>query len=160
MLSLSLGQVFALFGAAVAVLLPGIGSARGVGIVGESAAGVVTEDPSKFGQTLILQALPGTQGIYGLLTGFVIMQRMGILGGNLLSITHEQGFMLMCAALPMTFVGYFSAIYQGRAAAAGVGIVAKRPEELSKGIIYAAMVETYAVLALLASILMIFGINL
>ena len=160
MLSLSLGQILALFGAAVAVLLPGIGSARGVGIVGESAAGVVTEDPSKFGQTLILQALPGTQGIYGLLTGFVIMQRMGILGGNLLSITHEQGFMLMCAVLPMTFVGYFSAIYQGRAAAAGVGIVAKRPEELAKGIIYAAMVETYAVLALLASILMIFGINL
>lgn len=157
---MSLGLVYALFGAALAVLLPGIGSARGVGIVGEAAAGVVTEDPSKFGQTLILQALPGTQGIYGLLTGFVMIQRMGVLGGNLLPVSPEQGLMLLASALPMAFVGYLSAIYQGRAAAAGVGIVAKRPEELAKGIIYAAMVETYAVLALLASILMIFGINL
>ena len=57
-MSLTLGQVLALFGAALAVGLPGIGSARGVGIVGESAAGLVTEDPSKFGQALILQALP------------------------------------------------------------------------------------------------------
>lgn len=157
---MSLGQVYALFGAALAVLLPGIGSARGVGIVGESAAGVITEDPGKFGQALILQALPGTQGIYGLLTGFVMIQRIGILGGNLLPISKEQGLLLIAAAMPMALVGYLSAIYQGRAAAAGIGIIAKRPEELSKGIIFAAMVETYAVLALLASILMIFGINL
>jgi V/A-type H+-transporting ATPase subunit K len=159
-MELTLGQVYALFGAALAVLLPGIGSAKGVGIVGESAAGVVTEDPGKFGQTLILQALPGTQGIYGLLTGFVIMQRIGLLGGNLLSISSYQGLLIMGAALPIAFVGLLSAIAQGRAAAAGVGIIAKRPEELAKGITYAAMVETYAVLALLASILMIFGINL
>ncbi len=73
-MSLTLGQVLALFGAALAVGLPGIGSARGVGIVGESAAGLVTEDPGKFGQALILQALPGTQGIYGFLAGFLIIQ--------------------------------------------------------------------------------------
>jgi V/A-type H+-transporting ATPase subunit K len=150
----------ALLGAALAVLLPGIGSAKGVGIVGESAAGVVTEDPGKFGQTLILQALPGTQGIYGLLTGFVIMQRIGILGGNLLPLTTYQGLLILAAALPIAFVGLLSAIAQGRAAAAGIGIIAKRPEELAKGITYAAMVETYAVLALLASILMLFGIKL
>jgi V/A-type H+-transporting ATPase subunit K len=159
-MELTLGQVMALLGAALAVLLPGIGSAKGVGIVGESAAGVVTEDPGKFGQTLILQALPGTQGIYGLLTGFVIMQRIGILGGNLLPLTTYQGLLILAAALPIAFVGLLSAIAQGRAAAAGIGIIAKRPEELAKGITYAAMVETYAVLALLASILMLFGIKL
>jgi len=154
------GQIWALFGAALAVLLPGIGSAKGVGIVGESAAGVVTEDPGKFGQTLILQAIPGTQGIYGLLTGFVIMQRIGVLGGNLLPLTTFQGLLIFAAAMPIALVGLLSAIAQGRAAAAGVGIIAKRPEELAKGITYAAMVETYAVLALLASILMLFGIQL
>lgn len=159
-MELTLGQALALFGAALAVLLPGIGSAKGVGIVGESAAGVVTEDPGKFGQTLILQALPGTQGIYGLLTGFVIMQRIGVLGGNLLPLNLYQGLLILAAALPIAFVGLLSAIAQGRAAAAGVGIIAKRPEELAKGITYAAMVETYAVLSLLASILMIFGIRL
>ncbi len=156
---LTLGQFLAVTGAALAVLLAGIGSAKGVGIAGESAAGVVTEDPGKFGQTLLLQALPGTQGIYGLLTGFVIMQRIGLIGGNLADISTQTGLLILAASLPIAFVGLFSGIAQGRAAAAGMGIVAKRPEELAKGITYAAMVETYAVLALLASILMIFGIN-
>ncbi|NLL21408.1 MAG: V-type ATP synthase subunit K [Firmicutes bacterium] len=152
------GIVLAILGAALAVVLSGIGSAFGVGLVGQSAAGVITEDPDKFGQTLLLQALPGTQGIYGLLTGFIIMQRIGIIGGNLLPLTPEQGYSILMASLPIAIVGLLSAIYQGRAAAAGIGIVARRPEELGKAIIFAVMVETYAVLALLASIMMLFGI--
>jgi V/A-type H+-transporting ATPase subunit K len=152
------GIVLAILGAALAVVLSGIGSSYGVGLVGQSAAGVITEDPDKFGQTLLLQALPGTQGIYGLLTGFIIMQRIGIIGGNLLPVTPEQGFSILMASLPVAIVGLLSAIYQGRAAAAGIGIIARRPEELGKAIIFAVMVETYAVLALLASIMMLFGI--
>ncbi len=153
------GIVLALLGAALAVGLAGIGSAIGVGLVGQSAAGVVSEDPDKFGQTLLLQALPGTQGIYGLLTGFLIMQRTGVIGGELLPLTMEQGWAVFMAAMPVAIVGLLSAIAQGRAAAAGVGLIAKRPEELGKAIIYAVMVETYAVLALLASIMLLFGIN-
>ena len=65
----NLGIVFALTGAALAALLAGIGSAIGVGIAGEAAAGVITEDPNKFSKVLVLQLLPGTQGIYGLLIG-------------------------------------------------------------------------------------------
>jgi V/A-type H+-transporting ATPase subunit K len=157
---MSLGQILALIGAALAIILPGIGSARGVGIVGEAAAGVVTEDPQKFGQTLILQALPGTQGIYGFLAGFITIQKMGLLSGAVVDISVTQGWLIFAACLPITIVGMISAIYQGRVAASGCGIVAKRPEEVAKGITFAAMVETYAVLALLASILMLFGINL
>lgn len=154
------GNTLALAGAALAVILGGIGSAKGVGLVGEAAAGLVTEEPGKFGQALLLQALPGTQGIYGLLTAFVIFMRVGVVGGAEVSLTTQQGFMFLAAALPIAFVGLFSAIAQGRAAAAGVGIIAKRPEELAKAITFAAMVETYAVLALLASILMVFGIKI
>ncbi|HPU00422.1 MAG: V-type ATP synthase subunit K [Firmicutes bacterium] len=154
------GTVIALLGAALAVILPGIGSALGVGLVGQAAAGVVTEDPDKFGQTLLLQALPGTQGIYGLLTGFLIMQRIGVIGGNLLDLTTGQGLAVLMAAAPIALVGLLSAIYQGQAAAAGVGLIAKRPEELGKAIIYAVMVETYAVLSLLASIMLLFGLSL
>jgi len=154
------GNFLAMLGAALAVLLAGAGSAKGVGIVGEAAAGVVTEDPGKFGQTLLLQALPGTQGIYGLLTAFVILVMIGVVGCGAVQLTTVQGFYFLAASLPIALVGYFSAIAQGRAAAAGVGIVAKRPEELAKGITYAAMVESYAVLALLASILMVFGIKI
>jgi len=159
-MSLTLGQVLALFGAALAVGLPGIGSARGVGIVGESAAGLVTEDPSKFGQVLILQALPGTQGIYGFLAGFLTIQKIGLLAGTLADITTFQGWLIFASCLPIAIVGLLSAIYQGRVAAAAVGIVSKRPEEVAKGITFAAMVETYAVLALLATILMLFGIRI
>ena len=108
------GIVLAILGAALAVVLSGIGSSYGVGLVGQSAAGVITEDPDKFGQTLLLQALPGTQGIYGLLTGFIIMQRIGIIGGNLLPVTPEQGFSILMASLPVAIVGLLSAIYQGR----------------------------------------------
>ena len=153
------GIVLALLGAALAVGLAGIGSAVGIGLVGQSGAGVITEDPDKFGQTLLLQALPGTQGIYGLLTGFLIMQQIGVIGDQMLDLTMTQGWAFFMAAMPIAIVGLVSGIYQGRTAAAGVGLIAKRPEELGKAIIFAVMVETYAVLALLASILLLFGIN-
>lgn len=150
------GQVYAIIGAALAVGLAGMGSAIGVGIVGQAAAGVVSEDPDKFGQTLLLQALPGTQGIYGLLIGFIVMSKVGILGGAVPDM--GQGLLVLGACLPIGIVGLVSAIYQGKAAAAGVGLVAKRSEELGKAITFAVLVETYAVLALLASFLMVNGI--
>ncbi|GAQ24065.1 MULTISPECIES: V-type ATP synthase subunit K [Tepidanaerobacter] len=159
-MSLTFGQVIALIGAALAVALPGIGSARGVGLVGESASGLITEDPSKFGQSLILQALPGTQGIYGFLAGFLTIQKIGLLSGTLLDITPFQGWLIFASCMPIAIVGLMSAIYQGRVAAAAIGIISKRPEEVAKGITFAAMVETYAVLSLLATILMLFGISI
>ncbi|MDR1438872.1 MAG: V-type ATP synthase subunit K [Clostridiales bacterium] len=151
------GQFLALLGAAMAVFLAGMGSAKGVGIVGEAASGLVTEDPNKFGQCLLLQALPGTQGIYGLLTAFVIMTKVGILGGGI--PTTAAGLCILAGARPVGVVGLVSGISQGKAAAAGIGIIAKKPEELSKAIVFAAMVETYAVLALLASILIVLNVQ-
>ncbi len=156
---MELGQIYALIGAALAVGLAGIGSAVGVGMVGESAAGVVSEDPDKFGQVLLLQALPGTQGIYGLLIGFIIMMRIGVVG-NMVDVTVSQGIMILIASLPIAVVGFLSAINQARAAVAGVNLISKRPEELGKAITFAVLVETYAVLALLASFLMVNGIQL
>ena len=143
----NLGVVFAILGAAFAALFAGIGSAKGVGVVGKSAAGVITEDPSKFGRVLILEILPGTQGLYGFLAAFLIMNN--IAPGMPLS----QGLGLFAASLPIAFAGLISAIHQGRVAAAGCGLVAKRPEGSGQAIILAAMVETYAVLALLITIL-------
>ena len=153
------GQVFALMGAAVAALA-GIGSAIGIGIAGQAAAGVVSEDPNKFGQVLVLQALPGTQGIYGLLIAFIILLKVGLLGGNgLLDITMAQGLYVLAASLPVGLVGIFSAVAQGKASAASIMLVGKKPSELAKGMIFPAMVETYAVLALLVSFLMINSIK-
>lgn len=153
------GQVFALMGAAMAALA-GIGSAIGIGIAGQAAAGVVSEDPNKFGQVLVLQALPGTQGIYGLLIAFIILLKVGLLGGGLMDITVSQGAYILAASLPIGLVGIFSAVAQGKAAAAAIMLVGKKPSELAKGMIFTAMVETYAVLALLISFLMINSIVL
>lgn len=154
----SFGIALAVLGAVCAALFAGIGSAKGVGLVGEAAAGVVSVDPSKFSKVLILQLLPGTQGLYGLLTAILLMSRIGIIGGNPTELTVAQGLMFFAASLPIAIVGLFSGIAQGRAAAAGVGITAKKPDQNGKGIIMAAMVETYAILALLVSILLIYNI--
>lgn len=154
----NLGLILTLLGGALASFLAGIGSAKGVGLVGEAASGVLTEDPSKFSKVLILQALPGTQGIYGLLTWFMILIQSGILAGNT-EITLRSGLAFFAAALPIGIVGLFSAVYQGRVAASGVALVAKRPEEQSKAIVMAAMVETYAILALLTSVMTILQIK-
>ncbi len=152
------GTGLALLGAALAMGLAGTGSAKGVGIAGEAAAGVLTEDPDKFGQTLLLQALPGTQGIYGMIIAFLIMLKIGVLGGGIADLSIETGFALFMCAMPIALAGLFSGIAQGRAAAACMGIIAKRPEELGKAMMYPALVETYAVLALLISFLMWNGI--
>jgi V/A-type H+/Na+-transporting ATPase subunit K len=150
---MEIGLGLGILGAAVATLLAGIGSAIGIGIAGQTSAGVISEDPDKFGLTIVLTALPGTQGIYGLIMGFLILFRTGILAGDLLSLTTAEGLGLLFAALPIGFVGWFSAIYQGKAAAAGIQMIAKRPEEFGKAMIYPVMVETYAVFALLMSIM-------
>jgi V/A-type H+/Na+-transporting ATPase subunit K len=153
------GLVIAILGGAMAVALGGIGSAIGVGIAGEIAAGVVSEDPDKFGKTLLLQALPGTQGIYGFLAAFWVMLKVNMLGAAL-PISTITGWQIFMACVPIMCSGLVSAIYQGRVSAAGIAMVAKKPDEVGKELIFAAMVETYAVLGLLATILLINGVPL
>ena len=154
------GIFFAMAGAAIAGLAC-CGSAMGIGIAGQAASGVVSEDPKKFGQALLLQALPGTQGIYGLLTAFVIMNIIGLLGVcGALDLTMVQGLYIMASAVPVGLVGIVSGSAQGKAAAAAIMLISKRPEEVANGMVYTAMVETYAVLALLISFLMLNSIQL
>jgi V/A-type H+-transporting ATPase subunit K len=154
------GLVLALIGAALAALLAGIGSAKGVSLVGEAASGVVSVDPSKFSKVLLLELLPGTQGLYGLIAAMFILIRTNVLSGNAAELTVQQGLAFLAASLPIAIVGLVSGIMQGRAAAAGVSITAKKPEHNGKAIIMAAMVETYAILALLVSVLIIMKINI
>lgn len=146
------GNNIAIIGAAVAAIFSGMGSAKGVGIVGQASAGLLTEDPSKFGKALLLQALPGTQGIYGLITAFLIIMKIGLFGEPA-TLTVAQGGYFLMASLPIAVVGYFSAIHQAKVAAAGINLIAKRPDEVGKAITASALVETYAIFALLVSLL-------
>lgn len=153
-----LGIVYALLGAALAVLLAGAGSSIGVGIAGQAASGVVTEDPSKFAKVLIMQLLPGTQGIYGLLVGFITLSKVGLLGGSVAAISPATGLLILAACLPIGIVGLVSGKYQGKTSAAAIGIIAKKPDQFGKAMLFPAMVETYAILALLISILAVSNI--
>ena len=149
-----LGIVYALLDAAVALFLSGAGSAIGVGIAGQAASGVVSEDPPKFAKVLIMQLLPGTQGIYGLLIAFITLTQIGIMGGSA-DLSLIKGALYLAACLPIGVVGLVSARHQGRTSVASIGIVAKKPEQFGKAMLFPAMVETYAILALLVSILAI-----
>ena len=153
-----LGIVYALLGAALAVLLAGAGSALGVGVAGQAASGVVSEDASKFAKVLIMQLLPGTQGIYGLLVGFITLSKVGLLGGGIKEVSVATGLLILAACLPIGIVGLISGKSQGKTAAAAIGIVAKKPEQFGKAMLFPAMVETYAILALLISILAVSAI--
>lgn len=152
------GIVFAACGAALAAGLAGSGSALGVGIAGQAGAGVVSEDPDRFGSCLLLQLLPGTQGIYGLLIAFVIASKAGLLGSGVV-IDTTAGLNLLMASLPIALGGLISAIAQGKVAASGINMIAKKPEEQGKAMLMTVMVETYAVLALLISFLLVNGVS-
>lgn len=153
----NLGIIFGLLGAALATFMAGTGSAIGVGKAGVAAAGVLAEDPSKFGKVLVFQLLPATQGIYGLLVAFLILSNIGVLGGNP-NISTTKGLLYLAASLPIAVAGLFSAIHQGNCSVAGIGTIAKRPDQFGKAILLPAMVETYAILALLISMLAVFNI--
>ncbi|NLW65232.1 MAG: V-type ATP synthase subunit K [Clostridiales bacterium] len=153
-----MGMAIGLLGAGLAAFLAGIGSAKGTGIAGEAGAGLLSEDPTKFGKVMILQVIPGTQGLYGLVVWFFAMLQMGVLDGTAIDLTVTQGLQYFVACLPMAFGGMLSAIAQGRVAASSINILAKKPDDWSKGMILCITVEFYAILALLASFLMILNV--
>ena len=147
------GSFFASLGIALAVFLSGMGSALGVGSTGQAAAALLKEQPEKFVNALILQLLPGTQGLYGFAIGMMIFIKIKP------ETALQHGVALFLASLPVAIVGFFSAKHQGRVATAGMQILAKRPEENTKGIILAVMVETYAILAFVVSLMMVNGVQ-
>lgn len=155
------GLAMALLGASLAVGLSCVGSAKGTGIAGEAGTGLLCEDPSKSGKVMILQLLPGTQGLYGMAVFFVALIRMSFMGNISLAagMSIEVGCQFFAACMPMALGGLLSAIAQGRVAAGSINILAKKPDDWSKGMVLCITVEFYAILSLLASMLMIINIS-
>ncbi len=152
------GLLFAFLGAAIATFVSGIGSARGVGMASEAAAGVIVDDPKKFGRMIVLQLLPGTQGLYGFIISVMVMSSIGVLGGNPPK-DLVTGLIYFAACLPVAIGGFFSAVLQGRVCVAGVNIVAKKPGESSKAIVSASLVELYALISFILSLLLVMNVN-
>ncbi len=159
MFEINTGVALAVLGAAIAAALGGIGSSIGVGLAGQSGTGVISEKPELFGKILLLQALPGTQGIYGFLGALLILIQIGLIGGSATTIDISTGWQFFGAGIPVGLAGLFSGIHQGKVSAAGLNAIAKDSTNTGKAVIMSAMVETYAVLGLLVSVLLIFGIK-
>lgn len=154
------GTIIAIIGAALAVVVAGIGSILGVHNCGRAAAGVTTEQPELFGKLLVLQILPGTQGLYGFLAAILLMIQIGLLGGTgVAELTTAQGWSYFAACMPITINGLISAIFQGNVSVSAIMMTAKQPDASGKGITMAVLVETYAILSLIVSILLIFGVK-
>ena len=143
------GQAIAIFGLALCVFLCGIGSSVGLFKTGSAAAGVLAEDGKKFSKVIVLVVLPATQGIYGF-----VMALIGQ-GSVVADMTVAQGWMVFAAVLPLAITGLVSAIYQGKTSVSCIYAVAKDGKLSGKLILFPAMVETYAILAFVVSILLL-----
>lgn len=144
----NIGLILGGLGVAFATFMSGTGSARGVGMAGESAAALVKEKPELFGQALVLQLLPATQGLYGFVIGLLILLSLEP------GLSASMGWYYFMCSLPVGIAGYTSAPAQARASVAGMQILAQRPENATQGIVFSAMVETYAILGFVISLLM------
>ena len=149
------GVGLAYLGSAIAVAMCCVGSAKGTGMTGEAATGVISETPEHFSKCMILQVLPGTQGLYGIVAWFMVLLKINVFGGQMAQLTIQDGVAIFWACIPIALGGLLSAIAQGRVAAASINIVAKKPEESTKGIILCGIVEFYAILSLVATILLV-----
>lgn len=146
------GTDWALLGAGIAAILGGIGSAIGITAASGTVSGILSEDGSKFGKLLPLAAMPGTQGIYGFIAAVLVLVFFDVLGGSI-DLPVVIGFKVFLACLPVAFLCLVSGIYQGMTAAGAAGIVAA--EQPAPALIFPALVETYAVLSLIITILML-----
>jgi len=155
---LNSGFALAMVGSIACVMFGGIGSARGIRIAGAQAAGVLSEKPELFGKLLVLMALPGTQGFYAFITAFMIWQRTGLIptgGETVVKVAPIAGVALLFVGICAGMVQWWSAVRQGEASAAAISLTGKKPDEAGRAILIPALIETYAVVALLAAILMI-----
>ena len=141
-----------LISVAISVGLGAIGSSLGVGAVAKSSASLLSKEPQKLPQS-------STQAIYGLLFGVIVLLQVGLLGGQVVSISMQSALAYIFASMPVGVAGLFSGAMQGQVAAAGVKILAKNPDKMSQGVVLAALVESFAIFGFIISLLIAFGIS-
>ena len=157
---MELGLVYAILGAACVMVFAGIGSSIGVAFAGQAAAGVMTEDPEKFGMMIPLVGIPGTQGFYGFLIGFLVLNKLSLLSETIKVPTTSQGLQILAICSVIGLVEMISAIYQGKVSVGSIGIVAKKKEEAGKALVLPIFVEIYAILGLAAAFLLLQAVKI
>jgi len=154
-----MGLVYALMGAALAIIGGGLGSAVGISYASQAAAGVVSEDPDKFGKVLIFQLLPSSNVLYGFIVAFLVFMRTIMGGGDAAAnMTNAQGLTYLAVCLPIAVVGFLSSITQAKVCVSCISMVAKNGELSGRGMTMAAFIELVTLLSLVISIFGVFQI--
>ncbi len=146
------GNFYAIMGAAIAVIVSGIGSAIGVGRAGQASAALLGKQPDKFGNTMILQVMPSTQGLYGFVVAFMTMIKLNVFG-EMEVLTAAQGWIIFAFCMPIAIVGLVSAIMQGNVAIGCINLIGKQEKQLGHAIPMLVLVEIFAIFAFIVSIL-------
>jgi len=154
------GLALAIAGAAIVMTISGLGASIGVSLAGQAAGGVLSEDPEKFGRMIPLMGIPGTQGFYGFLVGFLVLNKLNLLSANITVPTFSQGLQIFSICVGVSLVEWISAIWQGKVSVTSIYLVAKRPEEAGKALVLPIFVEIYAILGLAAGFLLLLGVKI
>jgi len=157
---MELGLIFTITGAVIVMVISGIGSSIGVALAAQAAAGVMTEDPEKFGRMIPLVGIPGTQGFYGFLIGFLVLNKLNLLTTQIIIPNLSQGIQIFFICLVVSLVESISAVWQGKVSVASIYIVAKKPEEAGKALVLPIFVEIYAILGLAAGFLLLQAVKI
>ncbi len=153
-------KTMVILGCALAISIAGVSSAIGLALAGSSAIAVTAEKPNLFGKCLVLQVLPMTQSVYGLLTAILLMMGAGLLGGGeTVMIGSLAGMGAVWIGLAVGITG-ISAINQGMVASSSISAVGRNPDVAARGIIFTVMPETIAIFGLLVGILLMTGLGL
>lgn len=154
------GLIFALAGAAIVMAISGTGSAIGVALAGSAAGGVMSEDPEKFGRMIPLIGIPGTQGFYGFLVGFLVLNKLNLLADAIKVPTLTQGLQIFAICTLVSIVESISAVWQGKVSVSSIYLVAKRPEQAGRALVLPIFVEIYAILGLAAGFLLLLAVKI
>ena len=149
---MTMGTVYAIIGAALAVIVSGIGSAIGVGRAGQASSALLSKQPDKFGTTMILQVMPSTQGLYGFVVAFMMLIKLNAFG-DMAQLTDAQGWIMFAYCMPIAIVGLVSAIMQGNVAIGCINLVGKQENQIGHAIPMLVLVEIFAIFAFIVSIL-------
>jgi len=151
-----LANAIAILGAALAVCLTGVGASIGMSWVQQAAAGVVAEEPEKYGKTMVLQLIPSSNALYGFVVGFLVAQ--AVLFGDGFA-TVADGLLAAAFCLPIAIVGMVACLGQAKVCVAGVNMIAKKGELSGTAVVMAVFIELFALLGFIISVLGILSVT-
>jgi len=149
-------RMLVFIGVALAMGVAAIMSSIGIGIAGAGATGVAAERPDKFGRLIVYQALPMTQGIYGLLIAILVLNFTGLTGGPDYTILKSPyvGWGALAIGIVIAFSSV-SAIPQGMTASAAAAAFGRNNKVFGQGVIFTVMSETMAIFGFLVAIFLL-----